>query len=57
LLRPSLTWSLERSADMVSWTAAASSVITDTSTELVLRDTLPLTGNEKRFIRIRVTEQ
>ena len=56
LLRPGLTWSLERSADMASWTAATSSVVTDTSTELVLRDTLPLTGNEKRFIRIRVTE-
>jgi Zn-dependent metalloprotease len=57
LLRPGLTWSLERSADMANWTAATSSVVTDTSSELVLRDTLPLTGNEKRFIRIRVTEQ
>ena len=57
LIRPSLTWSLERSADMVNWTAATSSVITDTASQLVLRDTLPLSGNEKRFIRIRVTEQ
>jgi Zn-dependent metalloprotease len=57
LIRPGLTWSLERSADMATWTAATSSVITDTSSELVLRDTLPLSGNEKRFIRIRVTEQ
>ena len=56
LIRPGLTWSLERSADMVNWTAASSSVITDTASELVLRDALPLTGNEKRFIRIRVTE-
>lgn len=57
LIRPSLTWSLERSADMVNWTAATSAVITDTASELVLRDTLPLSGNEKRFIRVRVTEQ
>jgi hypothetical protein len=57
LIRPGLTWSLERSADMVNWTTAASSVITDTSSQLVLRDTLPLNGNEKRFIRVRVTEQ
>lgn len=57
LIRPGLTWSLERSADMATWTAATSSVVTDTSSELVLRDTLPLSGNEKRFIRIRVTEQ
>jgi Zn-dependent metalloprotease len=57
LIRPGLTWSLERSADMVNWTAATSSVITDTASQLVLRDTLPLNGNEKRFIRIRVTEQ
>ncbi len=57
LIRPGLTWSLERSADMVNWTAASSSVILDTSSQLVLRDTLPLNGNEKRFIRVRVTEQ
>jgi Zn-dependent metalloprotease len=57
LIRPGLTWSLERSADMVNWTAATSSVIADTASQLVLRDTLPLSGNEKRFIRIRVTEQ
>lgn len=57
LIRPNLTWSLERSADMVNWTAATSTVVTDTSAELVLRDTLPLSGNEKRFIRVRVTEQ
>lgn len=56
LIRPSLTWSLERSADMTNWTAATSAVITDTASELVLRDTLPLNGNEKRFIRVRVTE-
>ena len=57
LVRPGLTWSLERSADMVNWTAASSAVITDSATELTLRDTLPLNGNEKRFIRVRVTEQ
>lgn len=57
LVRPGLTWSLERSADMVNWTTASSAVITDTATELTLRDTLPLNGNEKRFIRMRVTEQ
>lgn len=57
LVRPGLTWSLERSADMLNWVAASSAVITDTATELTLRDTLPLNGNEKRFIRMRVTEQ
>jgi len=57
LIRPGITWSLERSADMVNWTAATSSTIADTPSQLVLRDTLPLNGNEKRFIRVRVTEQ
>lgn len=56
LVRPGLTWSLERSADMVNWTTATSSVITNTATELTLRDSLPLSGNEKRFIRVRVAE-
>jgi bacillolysin len=57
LVRPGITWSLERSADMVNWSSATSAVITDTASQLVLRDTLPLTGAEKRFIRLRATEQ
>jgi hypothetical protein len=57
LVRPGITWSLERSADMVNWSSATSAVITDTASQLVLRDTLPLTGSEKRFIRLRATEQ
>lgn len=57
LVRPGIIWSLERSADMVNWSSATSAVITDTASQLVLRDTLPLTGAEKRFIRLRATEQ
>ncbi len=57
LVRPGLLWSLERSADMVNWAPATSSVITDTAALLVIRDSLPLNGNERRFIRVRVTEQ
>ena len=57
LVRPGITWSLERSADMVNWSSATSAVITDSASQLVLRDTLPLTGAEKRFIRLRATEQ
>lgn len=57
LVRPGLLWSLERSADMTNWAPATSSVITDTAALLVIRDSLPLNGNERRFIRIRVTEQ
>jgi Zn-dependent metalloprotease len=57
LVRPGISWSLERSADMVNWSSATSAVITDTASQLVLRDTLPLNGAEKRFIRLRATEQ
>lgn len=57
LVRSNILWSLERSSDMVSWTAASSVVISNTSTEIILRDSSPVTAGERRFIRVRIDEQ
>jgi len=57
LIRPNILWSLERSADMVTWTAASSVVISNTTSEIILRDSSPVTAGERRFIRVRIDEQ
>lgn len=57
LIRSNILWSLERSSDMVNWTAATSVVISSTSSEIILRDSSPITAGERRFIRVRVDEQ
>jgi hypothetical protein len=57
LVRSNILWSLERSSDMVNWTAASSVVISNTSTEITLRDSSPVTAGERRFIRVRIDEQ
>ncbi len=55
LIRAGITWSLERSSDLTTWQQASMSVMTDTSTELVLRDTLPIDGVQRRFLRVKAT--
>jgi len=55
--RSNILWSLERSADMVTWTAASSVVISNTTSEIILRDSSPVTAGERRFIRVRIDEQ
>jgi hypothetical protein len=57
LIRSNILWSLERSSDMVNWTAATSVVISGTSSEIILRDSSPITAGERRFIRVCVDEQ
>ena len=57
LVRSNILWSLERSSDMVNWTAASSVVISNTSSEITLRDSSPVTAGERRFIRVRIDEQ
>ena len=57
LIRPNILWSLERSSDMVNWTVASSVVISNTSSEIILRDSSPVTAGERRFIRVRIDEQ
>ncbi len=57
LIRPNILWSLERSSDMVNWTSASSVVISNTSSEIILRDSSPVTAGERRFIRVRIDEQ
>ena len=57
LVRPGIAWSLERSADMTNWLPATHAIVTDSPSQIVLRDTLPLSGGEKRFIRIKIEEQ
>lgn len=56
-VRSNILWSLERSSDMVNWTAASSVVISNTSSEITLRDSSPVTAGERRFIRVRIDEQ
>jgi len=57
VIRSNILWSLERSADMVTWTAASSVVISNTTSEIILRDSSPVTAGERRFIRVRIDEQ
>jgi hypothetical protein len=55
LIRSGVTWSLERSSDMAQWQQASMAVVTDSSTELVLRDTLPIDGVQRRFLRVKAS--
>ena len=53
LIRSGVTWTLERSSDLIQWQQASVAVVTDTSTLLVLRDTLPIDGVQRRFLRVK----
>ena len=55
LIRSGVTWTLERSSDLAVWQQASMAVVTDTSTELVLRDTLPIDGVQRRFLRVKAS--
>jgi hypothetical protein len=46
---------VEVSNDLVTWTSVNTVVETNTATSLIVRDTVPMTGNTRRFIRLRVT--
>jgi hypothetical protein len=49
-----VTFIPEASSDMISWTSAGLVIETNTSTQLIIRDTVPVTSGAKRFMRVRV---
>lgn len=52
-----ISFAVEVSTDLVNWSGAGLNVLSDTSTELVVRDSVPAAGSARRFVRVRVTRQ
>ena len=50
-----VTFVVEASSDLVNWSSLGLNVETDTSTQLVVRDNVPVGPDMKRFMRVRVT--
>ena len=50
---------VEVSGDLTTWNSGPTHTVTvqDTETSLVVRDALPISGNSKRFIRLRIAER
>jgi Zn-dependent metalloprotease len=53
---PGLSWTLQRSADRSTWSTAAYAIVANTDSELILRDSLPLSINETRYLRIQFSD-
>ena len=56
LLRPGVTWILQRSSDAANWQNASAAAVIDTASELVVRDSLPLGVGEVRHLRLLFSE-
>jgi hypothetical protein len=50
-------YAVEVGSDLTTWSTADTAVETDTATLLIVRDTIPIGTNHRRFIRLRVTQQ
>jgi hypothetical protein len=51
-----LTYTVQSSGDLITWSATNTVVLTNTSTSLVVRDSIPQsTSNPRRFLRLVVT--
>jgi len=50
-----VTFIVEASSDLVNWSSAGLVIETNTSTQLVVRDNVAVSANNKRFMRVRVT--
>jgi hypothetical protein len=50
-----VTLTIQVSGDLSSWSSAATTVLVNTSTELQARDNMPVSGTQKRFIHLQVT--
>ena len=49
-----VTFIVEACSDLVSWSSAGLVIETNTSNQLVVRDNVPVSANNKRFMRVRV---
>ena len=54
---PDISYAVEVSSDLLTWTSGATVTITNTPTELVVRDNTPVPDATARFIRLRVATQ
>jgi hypothetical protein len=50
-----VTYAVKVSSDLTIWTTADTTIETNTTTSLIVRDTLPMALNNRRFIRLRVS--
>jgi regulation of enolase protein 1 (concanavalin A-like superfamily)/plastocyanin len=50
-----VTFIVEACSDLVSWSSAGLITETNTSTQLIVRDNVPVSPNNQRFMRVRVT--
>jgi len=57
--RADVDYIVEVSGDLTTWNSGPTHTVTvqDTETSLVVRDALPISGNSKRFIRLRIAER
>lgn len=51
-----ITLTVEVSSDLITWTTVPTVIETNTSTSLIVRDTVPMTSAAKRFMRLKVTQ-
>jgi Zn-dependent metalloprotease len=56
LVREGITFTLQRSSDNSAWIDAGTAVVTDSASELVLRDSLAVQFSQARYFRLRVAE-
>lgn len=55
-IREGATFTLQRSLDNASWTDAGTAVVSDSASELVLRDSLAVQFSQARYFRLRIAE-
>ena len=51
-----VTFIVEACSDLSSWSSAGLFIETNTSTQLIVRDTIPVSPGNNRFMRVRVTK-
>jgi len=54
---PGINYTLEVSSDLRTWASSPSETLTETPTQLVVRDNTPIQDVTARFIRLRVSTQ
>jgi len=56
LIREGVTFTLQRSSDNSTWTDAGTAIVTNSASELVLRDSLAVQFSQARYFRLRIAE-